>query len=248
MDPVRLTSMTPAQEYAWGILLDLPADFPAGWCLIGGQMVWLFAHEHGVEPIRATEDVDIAVDIRADQGAIKRLCTWLASRGFELSGVSPNGIGHRYVSSTYEGPGAVVFDVFAPDNLGARVDLGTTPPARTVEAPGARTALDYAQPVQVLLGERSGQVLRPSLPAAILVKAAATTIPARENPDRDWLDATFLLCLVPDPVAAAAELSKAQIRRLHVISALLDEKHWAWHIFGERARLGHATIQFLIGD
>jgi hypothetical protein len=240
--------MTPAQEYAWGILLDVSADFPTGWCLIGGQMVWLFAHEHGVEPIRATEDVDVAVDIRADQGAIKRLCTWLESRGFQLGGVSRDGIGHRYVSSTYKGPGAVVFDILAPDNLGARVDLGTTPPARTVEAPGARSALDSAQPIQVLLGERNGEILRPSLLAAILVKAAATTIPARENPDRDWLDAAFLLCLVPDPVAAAAELRKAQIRRLRVISALLDENHWAWRRLGGRARLGHATLQFLISD
>ena len=111
MDPVRLTSMMPAQECAWGVLLDLSADFRTDWCLIGGQMVWLFAQEHGIEPVQATEDVDIAVDIQADQGAIKRLCAWLETRDFKLEGVSPDGIGHRYVSSTYEGPGDVLFDV-----------------------------------------------------------------------------------------------------------------------------------------
>jgi hypothetical protein len=52
--------MTPAQDEAWRILLDRYDAFPAGWCIIGGQMVWLLAHEYGVEPIRATDDVDIA--------------------------------------------------------------------------------------------------------------------------------------------------------------------------------------------
>ena len=70
--------MTPAQEESWRILIDLYPVFPSGWCLIGGQMVWLFANEHDVDPIRATEDVDVVVDIRADQQAIRRLCNWLS--------------------------------------------------------------------------------------------------------------------------------------------------------------------------
>jgi hypothetical protein len=69
MAPVTLASMTPAQEESWRILLDLYTDFPDGWCLIGGQMVWLLANEHNVDPIRATDDVDVAVDIRTDQQA-----------------------------------------------------------------------------------------------------------------------------------------------------------------------------------
>ena len=47
-------------------------------------MVWLLANEHGVAPIRATDDVDVAVDIRTDQQAIKRLCAWLESHHFDL--------------------------------------------------------------------------------------------------------------------------------------------------------------------
>jgi hypothetical protein len=92
--------MTPAQEEGWRILLDLYQDFPAGWCLIGGQMVWLYARESDIEPPRITEDVDVVVDVRADQQAIRHMCHWLeaAARDFELDGLSPDGIGHRYVS------------------------------------------------------------------------------------------------------------------------------------------------------
>lgn len=246
MDPVTLVQMTPAQEESWRILLDLYPVFPSGWCLIGGQMVWLFACEYNVDPVRATEDVDVAVDIRADQQAIRRLCAWLESRHLMLEGMNTDGIGHRYVSSTYEGPGKVMFDVLAPDNVGGRADLTTSPPARTVSAPGTRNALDEVQRIEVVLGHRTGQILRPSLLAAIIAKAAATTIPVREDPDRDWSDAAFLLSLVPDPVAAAAELTKGQRRGLRAIDALLDEAHPAWRRLGARGRLGNATLQFLL--
>ena len=54
--------MSPAQHQGWRVLLDLAKIFPAGWCLVGGQMVWLLAADHGVDPPRATDDVDLVVD------------------------------------------------------------------------------------------------------------------------------------------------------------------------------------------
>lgn len=248
MPPVVLSSMTPTQEEGWRALLDLHQDFRSGWCLIGGQMVWLLAIEHSVVPIRLTDDVDVAVDIRADQGAIRRLCTWLESHQFELEGMNKEGIGHRYVSTTYRGPGKVKFDVLAPDNIGQRADLTTSPPARTVSAPGTRNALDAAEDIEIVLRERSGRVLRPPLIAALLAKAAATTIPGRENPDRDWNDAAFLLTLLADPIGAAAQLTKGQKRSLRTIKALLDANHPIWRQLGERARLGRTALEFLLEE
>jgi hypothetical protein len=248
MAPVILESMTPAQEESWRILLDLYADFPSGWCLIGGQMVWLLANEHNVEPIRATDDVDVAVDIRTDQRAIRRLCAWLGSHHLGLEGTSTDGIGHRYLSTAYQGAGRVVFDVLAPDNVGERADLTTSPPARTVSAPGSRAALDAARPVQVAFGGRTGHVLCPSLLTAILAKAAATTIPVRENRDRDWVDVAFLLSLVQDPVAAAAEISSGQKRALRGLKALLDDNHRAWRSLGERSLLGSTALRFHLDE
>lgn len=138
-------------------------------------MVWLLALEHGVEPIGATEDIDVVVDIRADRRLIMRLCTWLEARDFGLDGISADSIGHCYVSTTYSGPGKVTFDVLAPENVGERADLTTSPPARTVSAPGTRDALDAAERLEVHLDGRSGHVLRPPLISAILAKAVVTS-------------------------------------------------------------------------
>lgn len=238
--------MTPAQEEGWRILLDLYEEFPTGWCLIGGQLVWLLARESDVEPPRATEDMDVVIDIRADQQAIRRMCTWLEAHDFQLEGQSPEGIGHRYISQSYNGPGRVAFDILAPDNMGDRADLTTTPPARTVSAPGTRAALDASERIEVLHGSRSGLILRPPLLAAILAKVAATTIPVRQNPDRDWIDIAFLLSLIRDPVRASAELTSSEKRRVTIAKRLLNETHPAWQAIGDRSRLGHTTLQFLL--
>jgi hypothetical protein len=240
-------SMTPAQEEGWRVLLDLYEEFPVGWCIIGGQMVWLLAHEYGVEPIRATEDVDVVVDIRTDQQMLTRLCTWLESRGIKLEGIDTDNIGHRYVSTTYNGPGRVAIDVLAPDNVGERANLTTSPPARTVSAPGTRGALDAVEPLEILLGGRSGHVLRPPLISAIFAKVAATGIPGRKNPERDWADVAFLLSLVPDPVGTAAELTNRQRQRLRTVSDLLREDHVAWRPLDSRSRReGIAALRFFI--
>lgn len=245
---IPLSSMTPSQEEGWRVLLDLYEAFPGGWCIIGGQMVWLLAREHGVEPVRVTEDIDVVVDIRADQQLITRMCAWLEAREFSLDGISADNIGHRYVSTAYNGPGKVAFDILAPENVGDRADLTTSPPARTVSAPGTRDALDAAEPLEILLGDRSGHVPRPALISAILAKAAATRIPVRANPERDWADLAFLLTLIPDPVSTAAQLSNRQRRKLRAVSALLGEDHPAWRPLGPRSRLGIAALQFLVGD
>jgi hypothetical protein len=102
MAPIALPdTMQPAQEQGWLTLLDLApgalaTTFPSGWCLVGGQMVWLLAAEHGVTPLPATDDVDLVVDIRSVPTGIQALCGWLEDREFHLEGISPEGIGHRY--------------------------------------------------------------------------------------------------------------------------------------------------------
>ena len=125
--PVALPkSMSPSQKQGWLILLDLAKAFPTGWCLVGGQMVWLLAAEHGADPPRATDDVDLVVDIRAEPAGIRDLCRWLGDKGFNLEGISPEGIGHRYVRQADPGQGEIKVDVLAPDNVGERADLSTT--------------------------------------------------------------------------------------------------------------------------
>jgi hypothetical protein len=74
----------------------------------------------------------------------------LLSRGFSLDGISPEGIGHRFVN------GRVRLDVLGPDGLGGRNRLHTVSGARTVEVPGGSQALTRTP---------SGKAPAPSKPA-----------------------------------------------------------------------------------
>jgi hypothetical protein len=248
MTPVVLAeTMSPAQHQGWRVLLDLAKVFSPGWCLVGGQMVWLLAAEHGADPPRATDDVDLVVDIRAEPTGISDLCHWLENKSFDLAGISPDGIGHRYVRAAAPGPGSIMFDVLAPDNIGARADLATTQGARTIEAAGSRRALNNCELVEVSITGATGQVVRPTLNAAIVLKATATTIPTRAEQDLDLSDVAFLLSLVPDPIEAARNLSKPDRKQLRAVSALLDEQHGAWRPLGrERARLGQTALDIML--
>jgi hypothetical protein len=58
-------------------LLDLSETFPADWCLIGGQMVWLLSIEYDVHPLRTTDDVDVVVDVRSNRSGISAIGNWL---------------------------------------------------------------------------------------------------------------------------------------------------------------------------
>jgi hypothetical protein len=40
-------------------------------------MVWLLAAEHGTEPPRATDDIDLVVDVRARPAGVRHICAWL---------------------------------------------------------------------------------------------------------------------------------------------------------------------------
>ena len=114
--------MRPAQEQGWLTLLDLAKTFPGGWCLVGGQMVWLLAAEQGAIPLRATDDVDVVVDLRSEPTGVQALCNWLEDKNFGLEGISPEGIGNRYFKAANPGPGNILFDVLALDNAGPRAN------------------------------------------------------------------------------------------------------------------------------
>lgn len=70
------------------------------------------------------------------------------------------------------------------------------------------------------------------------------TIPTRTDRERDWSDIAFLLTLIANPLATREELDGS--KRLRKIAPLLDESHQAWRGLGDRARLGHAALGFLL--
>jgi hypothetical protein len=96
-------------------------------------------------------------------------------------------------------------------------------------------------------GERSGVVRRPDLLGALIAKAAATTIPIRENRERDWQDAALLLATIPDPISTAEACGNKDRQRLQRLTPLENRDHPGWaNLDDEAFRRGSATLAFLL--
>jgi len=233
---IRMPPLSPALTELWHLLFDL-AEHLQGWCLIGGQMVALHGLECGRTDIRPTTDGDVLVDIRADPAALRRVVRFVTDRGFEMD-PGPEGQGHRYKRQA--DVGAIVVDILAPDNLGPRATLTTTPPGRTIEVPGGTQALRHVAFVPVIVAGRTGSIPRPDLLAAILAKEAATHLPFKEV---HLQDLAFLLSLVPNP--ASAELTNAERAKLRA-SELSNRGHPVWKTLSTvHANAGHAALGLL---
>lgn len=250
---VDLGPVKPSAYEAWIVLFELAGDHPDGWAVVGGQMVHLHAAEHGAAGVvRPTDDVDVIVNIRARQNGTEALASWLVAHGFQFAGANADSVGHRYTRTADPGPGEVLFDILAPDGVGERANLKTSPPARTVQVPGGTQALQRAGVVEVNVqsmptGESAiGRVRRPSLLGAIVGKAAATTIAVRNNSDRDWQDAAMLLALIPDPFALAGDVTPGDRRRLRKLSPLQNPVHTGWALLDDdHYRRGTAALEIL---
>lgn len=123
----------------WPGLLELADRLPRPFVLIGGQMVYLHGAAVGRTPLRVTNDVDVLVDVRAQVNALKMAVKALGTLNYHVDGMSPDLLAHRYVRDD-----GMVVDLLAPDNLGPRANLTTTPPERTIEVPGGTATLGTA--------------------------------------------------------------------------------------------------------
>jgi hypothetical protein len=213
----------------WGVLLDLSERVRDVWTLIGGQMVLLHGQEHGRRPPAASQDLDVLADVISEQRSLLILVAALDELGFQPD-ASPEGKVHRYRRRDSEGE--LVVDLLAPDNLGARANLTTTPPGTTLEVPGGRQAVQRTSSVVVQLGERLGTIQRPSLLGAIVGKAAALGIHTAPR-DKHYRDLAFLLSLPANPLKLRGELTAGDRRKLALAKALADPGHQAWRQLGD---------------
>ncbi|GAA1817260.1 hypothetical protein GCM10009835_41560 [Planosporangium flavigriseum] len=226
--------------FLWHLLFDLSEAMPDSWCLIGGQMVALHGLEHGRTDARPSADGDVLVDIRAQPTALRRVTDFLTNRSFRPD-PSPQGLVHRFMLGLDSS--RIVVDVLAPDNVGARADLTTSPPGRTLQVPGGSQALRRTEYVTVQVEDRTGRIPRPSLLAAILGKAAALTLPGDAR--RHLHDLAFLLALMPDPMAARGELTRTERNKLRSCP-LADRSHHGWAALPAKdANAGHAALLLL---
>jgi hypothetical protein len=248
-----LDQLTPAAEEGWHLLFDLAEVDTWSWMLVGGQLVYLLAAEHGTELPRPTDDIDVVIDVRARPGGTEWFAGWLVERGYELEGVSADGIGHRFTKASDPGPGTVIVDILAPEGLGERTSVFTRRPARTVQAPGSVQALERSEVVAVQVSgdtgrpARVGRVRRPGLFGALVAKASATKLPVRAHRERDWADAALLLSLIDDPLAVVEVCSNADRKRLRWLTPLQAATHPAWALLpAESAVRGRDALGFLI--
>lgn len=237
-EPVRLPTLPGQDDLLWATLVELTDLRPGEWTLIGGQMVFLHALEHGVEPPRVSTDLDVLVNARMVTGGVREFVLALEAVGFVLAGVSPEGLAHRYQR------GGVSVDVLAPEGLGSRTDLSTTPPGRTLQVPGGTQALDRTELVPVVFGDHQGLVPRPSLLGAIVGKAIAVDVDG--VPDAQRQDLALLLSLVDDPIELADQLTKKDRQRLRSRSEMVDAHQRAWTSLSvDAADRGRAALRIL---
>ena len=245
-DPIVLPPLGDPVDELWGVLLDLAEHLSVPWALIGGQMVLLHAVEHGAVPPQVSQDGDVLADIRAAPDGLGQVVDCLETLGFTSAGTSPDGIAHRYSHPSRNPKRPVVIDVLAPEGVGNRAKLTTTPPGRTVQVPGGTQALARTELVTVQAGGRVGTVPRPTLLAAIIGKAAACGLPG--DPARHLRDLALLCALIDDPFSAANELDRTDRRRLRLAVRLDDPDHAAWLLVPEDLRADGRTAWTVLND
>ena len=245
-EPIRIPPLGDPVDELWDVLLDLAERFAVPWALIGGQMVLLHALEHGTVPPYISQDGDVLANIRATPDALAKLVTELTDLGFDLAGVAPEGTAYRYTRPSANSDQDVVIDLLAPEGVGRRAQLTTTPPGRTVQVPGGTQALARTELVPVTTGHRQGAIPRPTLLAAVVGKAAACGLPG--DPARHLRDLAFLCALIDDPFAMTSELDKTDRRRLRLATALDDPRHPAWLLVRDDIRDDGRTAWAILND
>lgn len=210
--------------------MDIAERRAADWTLVGGQMVLLHALEHGATPPRVSTDLDLVVDARVRPPAIPAMAEVLGDLGFRLSGVAPDGVGHRFAR------GPVTIDLLAPEGAGRRAELTVGGGAETVPISGGTYALRRTQLVDVTSGGRDGRIPRPDLAGAVVAKAAAARADRKRGPERHLGDLAFLLSLVPDPFTLREELGEKNCGRIGALAGLANDDHSAWRALDPAVR------------
>lgn len=188
---IVMPPMTAPQEASWLGLLDLGERLPSNWTLVGGQMVHLHCAELGFSARRTTTDVDAVLDVVDKPTILLEFTRVLADIGFDLAGETATGRQHRWVR------GDASIDVLVPNGIGQRAASRTgVAGGPTVQTPGGKQALRRSERVEVEVAGRVGSVRRPNLAGALIVKAAAHSIPVDPAKGRHRSDFATLATMV----------------------------------------------------
>lgn len=233
--------MSGRQEGSWRGLLEVARLLPErSWCVVGGQMVFLYCCEREVAVNRPTDDGDVVLDVRARPEILRTFTAAMKDIGFDSAGVSPEGHQHRWVR------GEAQIDVLIPSGLGERAAKrrGVTG-GTTLATPGAQQALDRSAPVLVEIGEVSGRVWRPSMIGALVAKAAAYSVPDAAR-DRHLVDFAVLTSMVSRSDAIADQVTQRDRQHLLPVLLALDEDRSLWAMV-DGAERGIDVVRRIVG-
>lgn len=199
-EPVLLADMPEHQEAMWATLMDFEQSGPPPWVLIGGQMTALHLTEHAAAVHRPTDDGDVVVGVWTRREALRSAAVYLTDNDFKEVATG-DGYGYRFVR------GKTAIDVMIPEGLSRQKRYPTTTTGRPgLSTEGGNQALTRAERLPVNLNGRMGHIRRPTLLGALVVKAHARVVDAR-NPERHAQDLIALAELAlgdPRSVLSAA--------------------------------------------
>ena len=220
---VVLTGLTDRQQQSWLGLLDVAANFPTGWCLVGGQLVQLYCQERGFSPSRPTNDGDVVLDVRAQPNVLRDFTAALAAVGFTSAGVSPEGHQHRWVRDRAS------LDLLIPQGLGraAGARTGITG-GTTLATPGAQQAIRRSEPVTVQVDKTIGTIRRPNMLGALVAKAAAYSVPSDPAKERHLTDFATLAAMALGSDRIGQQLTVRDRHYLVPMLMALDNSRRLW--------------------
>jgi hypothetical protein len=223
---ITLPAMSGPQQEAWLSLLAMTELLPAGWCLVGGQLVHLHCAERGFSPNRPTDDGDAVLDVRAEPDILSRFTQKLIDLGFASADVTMEGHEHRWVKGHNDDQAQI--DILIPSDVGQRANQrkGATG-STTLETPGAQQALNRTELVAVSVAGTTGRVPRPTLIGALVIKAAAYSIANDSYRDRHLIDLVVLATMIRRS-DDFSDLSRRDRDYLRLALAALKSKRGLW--------------------
>lgn len=228
---IDLGELPSAQQASWLALLEIAETVPNGWCLVGGQMVFLHATERGVPPSRATDDVDAVLDVRADPEALSHFTRALLNAGFEPQ---TNMSGHH----SWWTRGEARIDIMIPSSLGRAAKKKGASGGTALATPGAQQALERAEQVAVTVGAHTSLVWRPNLLGALVAKAAASGVAQDRGTERHLTDFAVLATMVrPDDEIATHIGSKDTTYLTNALGKLAVRQDLVAQVGGARESL-----------
>jgi hypothetical protein len=209
---------------AWKTVLDVAQATPKGsWLLVGGLMTQVHAGLHGYSS-RATEDVDVLVDIMANASNASKIISSLKDLGFNLEEPMLRGSAFHRMRN-----GRMVVDILVEDHLHGmpqrRAKIGAWP---MMEAPGGHQAIERRMDVLVCSSERKAVIEIPNLLGAIVLKSAAWKADNRDS-HRHLEDVALLCSLADDLAGMRASMHGSDKKRIAAVAdALADPNETAW--------------------